>query len=72
MNGVDLNAIKGLVEEAIDLERIESGRRRQELVGNGQSPDYAPLLLGYSRPFLENSKDNREYKLGEHVKAGKL
>ena len=70
MNGVDLHAIKGLIEEAVDLEQIEIGRRRQEHVGNGQSPDYAPLLLGYSRPFLENSRHNREYKLGEHVIAG--
>ena len=70
MNETDLSAIKGLVEEAVDLEQIEIGRRRQELVGNGQSPDYAPLLLGYSRPFLENSIHNREYKLGEHVIAG--
>ena len=70
MKAVDLEAISGLIEKSINREQIEMGRRRQELVGNGRSPDYAPLLLGYSRPFLENSKDNREYKLGEHVIAG--
>lgn len=70
MNDVDVNAIKGFMEEAVDLRRIEIGRTRQELVGHGQRPDYAPLLLGYSRPFLTGSGGNREYKLGEHVIAG--
>jgi hypothetical protein len=70
MNNIDLSAIKGLVREAVDLPRIETGRKRQRLVGEGQTPDYAPLLLGYSRPFLENSEDNREHKLGEHLMVG--
>jgi len=70
MNKVDLNAVKGLIEESIDFKQIEVGLNRQKLVGKRQSPDYAPLLLGGSRPFLKDSKTNREYKLGEHVIAG--
>ena len=67
---VDLHAVKDLIEEAVDLRRIETGRRRQELVCQGQSPDYAPLLLGHTEPFLGDSRSNREYKLAEHVIAG--
>ena len=70
MVDVDLNAVKDLVQKSIDLERLELGCERQTQVCKRQSPDFAPLLLGHSQAFFGQSKENREYKLGESVLSG--
>jgi hypothetical protein len=70
MTKLDLNAIKGLVAQAIVPERIDRGRRRQQLVAQRKMPDYAPLLLGHIHDFVGDSKDNRSYKLGDHFMRG--
>ena len=70
MPKVDLGTIKGLVEEAIDLECLEVGRKRQDLICRGESPDYAPLLLGHCQPFVGSCKENRIFIMGDHLLAG--
>ncbi len=70
MNKDDFNAIKELIEKAIDSQRLEIGRRRQDLICQGQSPDYAPLILGHYQPFVGNCKENRTFIMGDHFVAG--
>lgn len=70
MPKVDLRTIKTLVQEAIDFDRLEPGRKRQELISRGQSPDYAPLILGHCQPFVGNCKENRTFIMGDHLLAG--
>ena len=70
MKKLDLNAVKGLAEEAIDLDRLKQGRQRQQLVAQKKVPDYAPLLLGHTQNYVGKLKDNRSYKLGDHVMCG--
>lgn len=70
MSGVDLGTIKGLVEEAIDFERLELGRKRQDLICRGESPDYAPLILGHCQPYVGNCRENRIFIMGDHFLAG--
>jgi hypothetical protein len=53
----NLNAIKDLVTNALDIRKITAGQERMKLVCAKRSPDYAPLILGYSQPFVGNSKD---------------
>ena len=67
-----LQAIQELVAEAIDLRRLETGRKRQELVLQGARPDYAPLLLGHTHLFVGNVKEDRSFKLGDHLLTGGL
>ena len=70
MPTVDLAAIKDLVEEAIDLNRLQVGRKRQDLICRGQSPDYAPLILGHCQPYVGDCKENRVFIMGDHFLAG--
>ena len=70
MSSVPLSDVLHMVEDAVDLERIELGRRRQEAVWRGESPDFAPLLLGHSEKFLPPLKHDRTWKLAEHRLAG--
>ena len=70
MPKVDLSAIKNLVQESIDVDRLEIGRKRQDQVCRGQSPDYAPLILGHCQPFVGDCKENRTFIMGDHFLAG--
>ncbi len=70
MQNPDLNTIKGLIEEAIDLQRLEIGRKRQDSICRGQPLDYAPLILGHCQPFVGDCKENRTFIMGDHFVAG--
>ena len=70
MQEIDLELVKGLIGEAIDFRRLEIGRKRQDLICQGKSPDYAPLILGHCQPFVGNCKENRKFIMGDHFLAG--
>ncbi len=70
MMALDLHVVRSLVEEAIDLNRLRRGHQRQQRIAERKVPDYAPLLLGHTENTIGNSKDNRSYKLGDHVLCG--
>ena len=70
MSNVPLRDVCRLVEDAVDLDRIEEGRQRQEAVWLGESPDYAPLLLGRLVEQLPPLPHDRTWKLAEHRLSG--
>jgi hypothetical protein len=70
MSNVPLQAVRDLVEQAVDLPRLQRARQRQDTVGRGESPDYAPLLLGHHVPFLGDLEEDRTFKLAENLLEG--
>lgn len=66
-NSVPLERLVALVEQAVDPEVIERGRRRQAAVWRGETPDYLPLLLGHTET---GTAHERQWKLAEHQLAG--
>lgn len=70
MSNVPLQAVKDLVAEAVNLPRLQKARQRQDAVCKGESPDYAPLLLGHHVPFLGDLEEDRTFKLAENLLEG--
>ena len=70
MPKVDLSAIRNLIQQAVDFDRLEIGRKRQDQICRGQSPDYAPLILGHCQTFVGDYKENRTFIMGDHFLAG--
>ena len=71
MSHIPIDELLTLLTEAIDPRLLEIGRRRQKAVWQGDTPDYAPLLLGYSQPFTAGlERLDRRYKLAEHHLIG--
>lgn len=70
MDTVPLSALIELVNEAVDEERLALGKRRQEQVWKGKSPDYLPLLLGHTERFFGDLPEDRTWKMAEHELRG--
>ena len=70
MSNVPLQQVLDLVAAAVDLHRIALGKERQAQVWLGQSPDYAPLLLGHTERFFKDLKEDRTWKMAEHELRG--
>ncbi len=70
MQDCDLSVVKALVADAVDVERRGVGLRRQHMVCEGKSPDYAPLCLGHVQRFVGDSGEDRTFKRGEHWLSG--
>ena len=65
-----IEKVLALLEDAIDPQVIEAGRRRQEDVWLGKIPDYLPLLLGYMPANAGGLRHDRRYQHAEHELVG--
>ena len=70
MKRTDLGPIQELLTRAIDCDRLKRGRRRQELAGRGERPDYAPLLLGYRTHSVPGLSYDVSHLNAEHFLDG--
>lgn len=72
MSTIPLETIKNLVTEAVNFQRLEQGRGRQQAVAEGRKPDYAPLLLGYRTHALPMFSEDLSLINAEHFLDGGL